>query len=180
MEVETLTDDGKLAIVGLLNRALIVEYDFILNYPRMMDKLVNYDGINDEMLKNNLMRLGKESMKHFNQGVKTIERLGGEPSYQIGTIERLEDVEALLMKQLAKEKEAISIYKEAIMVIHKNKKKSPVRDFFGRLIHANDDLPIEITANEVLDLLNLELVEETKHVKIVEDSIAILQTYLNK
>ena len=81
MEVETLTDYGRKAIVSILNRALIVEYAFILNYPRMMDKLVNYDKINDEMLNSNFNRLGKESMKHFNDDVKLIERLGGEPAW---------------------------------------------------------------------------------------------------
>ena len=64
MEIETITDDAKIAISGILNRSLLVEYDFILNYPRIIDRLVNYDDIHDEQLIGDLDRLGKESMKH--------------------------------------------------------------------------------------------------------------------
>ena len=84
------------------------------------------------------------------------------------------------MKQLEKEKEITSIYRQAILVVHKNKRKSKVKEFFNILFHTNDDLPIEITAPEVIKLLNLELVEENNHIKIVKDSIAVLQMYLNK
>ena len=174
MEVETLTDDGKTILIGLINNALFIEYDFILNYPRMIDKLVNYDKINDEMLINNLERLGSESMKHFNYGITLIEKLGGE------TIERLEEVEDLLIKQLEKEKEAISIYRTAILAVHKNKQRAKVKEFFNMLIHANDNLPIKITVSELTEHLNIELAEENNHVKLVEDSIAILQIYSNK
>ena len=180
MDIETLTDDGKTILVGLLNKALIIEYDFILNYPRMIDKLVNYDKINDEMLINNLERLGTESMKHFNHGITLIEKLGGEPTWQLGTIERLEEIEELLIKQLEKEKEAISIYRTAILAVHKNKQKAKVKEFFSMLIHANNNLPIKITVPELIEHLNIELAEENNHVKIVEDSIAILQLCSNK
>jgi bacterioferritin (cytochrome b1) len=180
VEVETLTDDGKTILIGLINNALIIEYDFILNYPRMIDKLVNYDKINDEMLINNLERLGSESMKHFNHGITLIEKLGGEPKWQIGTIERLEEVEDLLMKQSGKEKEAISIYRAAILAVHKNKQKAKVKGFFNMLIHANDNLPIKITVSELIEHLNIELAEENNHVKLVEDSIAMLQIYSNE
>ena len=180
MEVETLTDDGKIILIGLLDKALIIEYDFILNYPRMINKLVNYDKINDEMLINNLERLGSESMKHFNYGIALIEKLGGEPKWQIETIERLEEVEDLLIKQLEKEKEAISIYRTAILAVRKNKQNTKVKEFFNMLIHANDNLPIQITISELIERLNIELAEENNHVKLVEDSIAILQIYSKK
>ncbi|MFC1903915.1 hypothetical protein ACFLW9_03425 [Chloroflexota bacterium] len=45
MEVETISKDGKVALITLLNKAIKIEYDMITNYPRIIDYLVGYKKI---------------------------------------------------------------------------------------------------------------------------------------
>ena len=181
MEIETIKEDAKGTIIKILNKSLLVEYDLILNYPRMIDKLVNYDKINDEQLNADLERLGKDSLRHFGEVVNLIKQLGGEPTWQLGAIERLDDVEKLLLKQLDKEKAVISLYKEARQVAKQNTIKVQVRDFFGRQIRMKDELPVDIVnASNVINTLDRHAAEEVIHVRLAEDSIATLNMYMNK
>ena len=78
MKVETIKEPGKEAIVALLNKALQVEYGMILNYPRIIDKLVIVDKINDEQLNKDLEQVGKDSFRHSGAVGKLIGQLGGE------------------------------------------------------------------------------------------------------
>ena len=43
--VDRINEDGKKAIVRLLNKSIEVECAFIFNYPRLIDQLVNIQPI---------------------------------------------------------------------------------------------------------------------------------------
>ena len=181
MEVATITDDAKVAISGTLNQALLVEYQFILNYPRIIDRLVLYDKIDDEQLIADLERLGKESLKHFNDAVKLIERLGGEPAWQLDTVQRFENVERLLAMQLEKETEVLSLYKEARLVATKNKKVVKTDDFFGKLIIMVKGLPVDvINVDDIITMLDRVIIDEGRHIRLVKDSLATLNMLMSQ
>ena len=179
-EVVTITDEAKIAIGGLLNQALLVEYGFILNYPRIIDRLVMYDKIEDEQLVADIERLGKESLRHFSDAVKLIEKLGGEPMWQLGIVERLDDVEKLLAQQLVREKKALELYQHAKLVATKNTKKIKAQDFFGRLIKMERELPQDVVdIDEITRLLEREIIDESRHIVIVKNSIATLDMLMS-
>ena len=180
MDIETITDEAKVAITGIINRAMIAEYNFILSYPRIIDRLTNYDNIQDGKIIQDLDRLGKESLRHFNEAIKIIERLGGEPLWKLDTIERLDDVEKLLALQLKKEEAALSFYKEARLVASRNKETVKGQDFFGRLIRMRNELAEDIvTADEIFGLLDRVIIDENQHIRLVKDSIATLSMLMN-
>ena len=180
-EVVTVTDEAKIAIGGLLNQALLVEYSFILNYPRIIDRLVLYDKIEDEQLVADIDRLGSESLKHFNDAVKLIEKLGGEPTWQLGIVERLDNAEKLLAQQLEKEKKALELYKHAKLVATKSTRKIKAQDFFGRLIRLEQELPQGVVeVDEIIRLLDREIIDESNHIRMVKNSIATLDMLMSK
>ncbi len=130
MKIESIKESAKKAIIELLNKQLQVEYAFIINYPRIIDKLIAVDKINDEQLNKDLERLGKDSTRHLGSVGQLIVQLGGEPMWQIEVIDRLVDVDNLLDHQLKKEKVALSLCQEAKRVAERNKVKVKVRDFY--------------------------------------------------
>ena len=67
MEARTITDEAKRDLIHVLNESLEIEYDMILNYPRMIEKLENIDKIHDEQLNYDLQLLGRQSIRHFNE-----------------------------------------------------------------------------------------------------------------
>ena len=173
MEVETIKENGKKAIVDLLNKSLQVEYSFILNYPRIIDNLVIIK-IHDEQLIKDLEHVGKES-------TRLIVQLGGEPKWQIEVIDRMVDVDRMLVQQLGKEKLALSLCQQAKHLAEQNRAKVKVKDFFGRLIRMQDELPIDVVnINDVISVLDRIIIDEKKHIRLVEDSIATLNVLMNK
>ena len=181
MEVETIKDNGKRAIVELLNRSLQVEYDMILNYPRLIDKLTIVDHINDEQLNKDLELLGKESYHHHGWIGQLITQLGGKPDWTINVIDRLVDVDRMLALQLEKENIALSLCQEAMRIAERNKVKVQVRDFLGRLIRMEDELPIDVVnVDDVLGTLERIATDEKRHIKLAHNSIATLDMHMNK
>ena len=179
--METIKDDAKRALTGLLNKSLQVEYDFIMNYPRMIDQIINYEGIRDEQLVKDLEILGKVSLRHFGEISKLVERLGGEPIWKIDVIARLEDVQELLIEQLAKEKEAASIYEDAKRIVVQNKVEVKTGGFLSKVIRIREELPQDIvSADDIIRLLDRQIWDERSHVKLVEDSIATLRALMKK
>ena len=158
-----------------------VEYAKILNYPRIIDKLIIADKINDEQLNKDLERLGKESMKHAGWMGELITKLGGKPFWVIDIVDRLVDVDNLLDHQLKKEKLALSLCQEAKRVAEKNKVKVQVKDFFGRLIRMEDELPYDVVnISDVISTLDRIIIDEQRHIKLVHNSIATLNMLMNK
>jgi len=130
MEVETIKESGKKAIVDLLNKSLQVEYSFILNYPRIIDNLVIIK-IHDEQLIKDLEHVGKESTQHLGSLGQLIVQLGGEPRWRIEVIDRMVDVDRMLVQQLDKEKLALSLCQQAKHLAEQNRVKVKVKDFFA-------------------------------------------------
>ena len=181
MKIETIKESGKATIVELLNRSMQLEYALILNYPRIIDKLVIVDNINDEQLNKDLERLGKESYQHLGWVNKLITELGGEPVWKINIIDRMVDVDKMLAQQLEKEKLAVSMYQEAKRVTERNRAKVEARDFLGRLIRMEDELPMDVVnINDVLGTLERIITDEQNHVKLVHNSLATLNMLMNK
>jgi len=181
MEIETIKESGKKAIVEILNKSLQVEYTKILNYPRLIDRIVTVDHIHDEQLNRDLEQVGKDSSRHLGSIGQLIVQLGGEPNWQIEVIDRLVDAENMLTHQLGKEKEALSLYQEAKRVVERNKVKVKVRDFFGRLIRMKDELPLDVVnTSDVISTLERIIIDETHHIRLIHDSIATLHMLMNK
>ena len=174
IEIEAISKDGKLALVFLLNKAIQVEYGIILNYPRIMDYLVNYEKVNDEMFLSDLERLGTDSARHLGWVVVIIKCLGGEPVWQMSTIERLFDAHKQGAQQLEKENMAVELYKEAIKVARANLVKEKVFDFSGKLIkYDKNGLQEEVReASEVIATLERIEIDEVRHVRTVQDMLA--------
>ncbi len=64
-DIDRITNDGKRAIVSILNSGLAVEYIHIVNYPRFIDQMVNINEVPDNdpsvvVLK----KLGEASVRH--------------------------------------------------------------------------------------------------------------------
>jgi rubrerythrin len=174
MEVETLSKECKEALCALLNKAIQVEYGVILNYPRIIDYLANYEKVNDEIFLADLERLGTDSARHLGCVVEIIRKLGGEPVWQMDTIERLFDAHATGVQQLEKEKMAVELYKQAIHLVRKNLVTEKVRDFAGKLVKTNrNGLQEEVCeACEVITQLERIQIDEVRHVETVHDMLA--------
>ena len=87
----------------------------------------------------------------------------------------------MLAQQLEKEKLALSMYQQAELIAIQNKAKVQVKDFLGRLIRMEDELPMDIVnLDDVMSTLDRIIIDEKKHVKLVEDSMATLKMLMNK
>jgi len=179
MEIETIKEDAKQSIVNLLNRSLQIEYDLLFNYPRVIDKLVNVDRIQDEQIVNALEIMGKDSLRHFDEVDKLIKKLGGESIWRIDVIDLSQDAEEILDQQLEKEEWVVSWYKEAKQVAEQNKVK--VRGFLGRPVGGSDKLPEDfVNVNDIISMLDRHILDELRHQRLVKDSIDKLRTLKNK
>ena len=101
-EVDRITEEGKKAIINLLNKSIQVEYDMVMNYPRIMDQIKNIDKSQSEEFINNCERLGKDSFRHATIATKLIEELGGKPEFEMLVIDRMIDIQKALIEQLAR------------------------------------------------------------------------------
>jgi len=179
METFTIKEDAKQALVELLNRVIQVEYDTILNYPRLIDKIVNIDHIHDEQLNKDLEYVGKASVQHFGSSSKLIELLGGETTWVLGTIERLVDSMEFLGQQLEKEKSMRSLYKETIQLVEKNKVKLKGKGFLDRLLGGAEEVKA-VDAAYIVGVCERHIMDEERHVKLVDDSIETLKALMDR
>lgn len=169
-EVDRITESGKRAIVSLLNQSVQVEYGLILNYPRILDQLINIDRVTDEQFTRDLERLGKESFRHSGMIGKLIVQLGGEPQWEIEVIDRMIDIGGMLVHQLEKEKLALSIYQQAKLVAQQNQAKA--KGFLGGLITwGGEESRALISRSAVINILNRLTMDEMGHIKLVERMI---------
>ena len=93
MEIVTITDEAKRAIAKLCNESVIVEYEMILSYPRIIDHIVNFEKIKDEQLVKDIDKLGKDSLRHFTKMDEMIRDLGDN---MVATLALAENVKELL------------------------------------------------------------------------------------
>ena len=180
MEIVTITDKARKSIAELCNESVIVEYDMILNYPRIIDHIINFEKIKDEQLVKDLDRLGKDSLGHFTKMDEMIRNLGGDMVWLTSTLPRLVDVLDILDKQFGKEEAARDIYKEAKKIAMANKITIKVGGFFDRLrgmdISEKGIVPFEQIINDLDHLIW----DEERHARIVKDSIATLNALMKR
>ena len=118
--VDRITEDGKKAIVSLLNKSMEVKTCCICNYPRLIDQLVNIEPTIQESVLERLQLLGREAVQHAGWIMRLIEDFGGEPQLPIEVIDRIVDVPSLFLKQLEREKLVQSLFQQAKRVAEQN------------------------------------------------------------
>ncbi len=181
MEIEVIKDDAKAAIIKLLNEAIQTEYSFIMNYPRIIDHLVKIDNIHDEQLIEDLEYLGKDSGRHLGLIMRIITFLGGEPIWEIETIDQLTHLEQFLPNQLEREKSAQSLYQQVKRVIEQNKMKKKVGWLTAKYRYGADGLPPNtIIVSNIINVLDSIIGEENHHIRVVTDLIATLNMLMRK
>jgi len=168
-EVDRITEEGKRAIVALLNQALLAEYGMLLNYPRIIDQLANIDKVSDKQLAIDLERLGKDSFRHAGIVGQLIAQLGGKPDWDITVIDRMIDIGSMLVEQLAKEKLAMSIYQDAKRIADKNQVKA--KGFLGRLTTWREEPRDTTSRSKAIDILTSLHNEEWGHIRRCENAI---------
>ncbi len=85
MDIVTITTDAKNAIAALFNKTILVEYDMILGYPRIIDHITNFEKMKDRQLINDISTLGRESLGHFQKMDNLIVRFGSRTVWQMST-----------------------------------------------------------------------------------------------
>ena len=171
-EIVTITDQAKKAIAELCNESVVTEYDLILNYPRIIDHMVNFEKIKDDQLVKDIDKLGRESLGHFSIIDRMIRSLGAETVWLTSTLPRLVGVDYILGQQLEREKTARDLYTEARKIAIANNVTVKVGGIFnlfrGKDIAEEDVIPFE----QIIHNLERLVLDEIRHIKIVENSIA--------
>jgi len=181
MEIETIKDDAKKTIAALCNKAITIEYDMILNYPRAIEHMVNHQKISDEQTIDEMNKLGKDSLGHFNTVSNLVTKLGYEPAWNMSVCDRIPDILHCLNEQLEKEEIARDTYKEIVDIAKRNKIKVKVQESFGRFIQDSGGLDKEIlTADEVIDTCSRLMAQEEYHMRIAEDLIGALNVLMKE
>ncbi len=165
-KIDRITEEGKETIVDLLNKGIHAEYGMVMNYPRILDQIVNIDESQSEEFINNAERFGKDSFRHSTIVAKLIEELGGEPEFEILTIDRLVDIHSLLIAQLGYEKLAESLYKEARLIAQNNQAKK--KGLFGKLMSIGEEPKKDVSRSEIIEKLKRLELDEMGHAKRVE------------
>ncbi len=169
--VDRITEDGKKAIVSLLNKSVEVEYAFIFNYPRLIDQLVNIEPITQESVAKKLELLGKESVQHAGWIMRLIENLGGEPQLPFEVIERMTDIPSLLLKQLDKEKLVRSLFQQAKLVVEQNQAKGTLAKIKTMGAPSQDMAKESSSTIRILERLEID---EGRHIGLVQNIISEL------
>jgi len=180
MEIVTITDRAKKGITDLCNETVVVEYDMILNYPRIIDYIVNIEKIKDEQLITDIDKLGKDSLVHWSIMDGMIRNLGGKMVWLASVLPRLVDVVDILEKQLEKEKAARDLYVEAKKITMANKITVKVGGVFNifrtKDISEKDIVPCE----QIIKDLDRLIWDEERHIRVVEDSVATFKALASR
>jgi len=168
-EADRITEEGKKAIIDLLNKAIEIEYGLILNYPRILDQIETIDKSQSEEFTGNVERLGKDSFRHATVISRLIEDLGGKPAFETVTIDMMIDVNSMLVEQLGKEKLAAATYKEARLVAETNQAKE--KGMFGKLFKKEEESKRGVSRTVVINTLKGIEMDELSHAKRIENSL---------
>lgn len=163
--VDRITEDGKKAIVSLLNKSIELEYTFIFNYPRLIDQLVNIEPLTQEMVAKKLELWGKESVQHAGWIMRLIDNLGGESQLPFEVIDRMTDIPSLLLKQLDKEKLVQSLFQQAKLVAEQNQSKGILAKMKTMEGGVRDMVEERSRTIRVLERLEID---EGRHIKLVQ------------
>ncbi len=163
--VDRITEDGKKAIVSLLNKSIEIEYAFIFNYPRLIDQLVNIESTTQESVARKLELLGKESVQHAHWIMKLIEGLGGEPQLPFEVIDRMTDIPSLLLEQLDKEKLVQSLFQQARLVAEQNQVEGILAKMKTMEVGSRNMVKERSSTLRILERLEID---EGRHIKLVQ------------
>ena len=172
MEFATITDSAKKSIIALCNKAVVLEYDFILNYPRIADHIRNFEKIEDEQLIKELEQLGKESIGHFVLVEKMVTGLGGQMDWQANMLPRLVGVEDIIRMQWVKEQEACDLYMECRRIAMNNKTVIRAGGFLDRLLGRDIQQQKIVLFEQVVSDFDRLIADEQRHARMAEDIIA--------
>ena len=169
--LDRITEDGKKAIVSLLNKSLEIEYAFIFNYPRLIHQLVNIERIPQESVVKKLEFLGKESVQHASWIMRLIEDLGGESQLPFEVLSGMIDIPSLLLKQLDKEKLAQSLFQQAKRVAEQSQAKGILVKMKMMGVGSRDMFKERSRTIRLLERLEID---EGRHIKLVQNMISEL------
>jgi len=169
--VDKITEDGKKAIVSLLNKSLEIEYSFIFNYPRLIDQLVNIEPNTLEGVAKKLELLGKESVQHAGWIMRLIENLGGEPQLPFEVLDRMTDTHSLLLKQLDKEKLIQSLFQQTKRVVEQNQVKGVMAKMKTKGAVSPGSVAEKSSTIRILERLEID---EGRHIGLVQNIISEL------
>jgi len=181
MDTMTITDEAKGAVAGLCNKAILVEYDVIFGYPKLIDHIANFEKIKDDQLVHDVEILGKDSLTHYRTMDHLITRLGYTPAWQAGVLPTIVGILDVMEAQLEKERLARDTYLEAKKIARESQKKIRARSFYGKIITVRSGVGEDVlTTNEIVSSLDRLIMDEERHARIVEDSMATLNMYLKR
>ncbi len=169
--VDRINEDGKKAIVSLLNKSVEVEYAFIFNYPRLIDQLINIEPLIQESVAKKLELLGKESVQHAHWIMQLIEGFGGEPQLPVEVIDRMTDIPSLLLKQLDKENLAQSLFQQARLLAEQNQVEGILAKMKTMRALSPDMVKERSRTIRVLERLEID---EGRHIPLVQNIISEL------
>ncbi|MFC2005603.1 ferritin-like domain-containing protein [Chloroflexota bacterium] len=179
-KVDRITNDGKMAIVTLLNKALDVEYNNIMNYPRFIDQLVNINRMPDKQSAWVLEHLGKDSVRHSGVVVQLIEQLGGEFHLSVDTVDRISNIDDMLRQQMGKEKQALSIFRQAKEVSSHNQVEER-RSILEQMFRVKRDRPDDpVKRSSVTRLLTKLMEDEEHHIIILKEVMSKLNVEMQE
>ncbi len=180
-DVDRITDDGKRAIVSILNRGLAIEYTHIVNYPRFIDQMVNINEVPDnDPCVVVLKQLGEESVRHANTVMALITQLGGEPHLVVEPAERMSDVFGMCQKQMEKEKDNLALFQQAKVVAQNNQMKTS-KGILGGIINVIKDRPSDtVERSHVIQLLTRLENDESRHMQLLANVISDLTQHRDK
>ena len=171
MPVDRITEDGKKAIMSLLNKSLEIEYAFIFNYPRLIYQIVNIERIPQESVVKKLEFLGKESVQHASWIMRLIEDLGGESQLPFEVLSGMIDIPSLLLKQLDKEKLVQSLFQQAKRVAEQSQAKGILVKM--KTMGAGSPVIVNERSSTIRILERLEI-DEGRHIELVQNMISEL------
>jgi len=108
-------------IIGLLNKSLEVEYSFIISYPRIASTISNSE------IKNIMMKLGEDSMRHADTVAGIITELGGTPEWSFQLVDTVNNLSDILQKQLQKEELAFKLHGQTAELAHDQEMKDKLK-----------------------------------------------------
>ena len=180
-DINRITNDGKKAIVSILNKGLAVEYIHIVNYPRFIDQMVNINEVpdNDPSVVA-LKQLGEESVRHTNIVMGLITELGGKPQLVVEPAERMSDVFGMCQKQMEKEKDNLVLFQQAKTVAQNNQKKTS-KGILDEIIRVIRNQPSdEVKVSQIVQLLMRLENDESRHMQLLATIISDLTKHRNK
>ncbi len=177
--METIKKDVRKSIVDRLNRLLQVENDLVFNYPKVIDRLVREENIDDKQLIEALETAGQESLRHHDEVSKWIGKLGGETIWDLKSVSSSVDVKELILQQLEKEKWAISWYNSVKKIAEQNKVNAA--GIIGRVMGSGNVLPEDfVNVDEFINMLERHIADEERHIKVGSHAVEVLSALKNK